>query len=164
MPADAGIGVKPTSKTASERIGRKALQYAVANNVRTVTLVPNGNIMKYTEGAFRAWGFELPRREFGDLIITGANFGEHVAVFEAMHGTDPRYAGRDRVNPGSPIRSAAMMIGHIGWPEAAGSIEAALAAVIADRVVIYDLARLMNGARTVGTSDFAAVIVGRMTV
>ncbi len=225
IPVDAGIGVKPISKTGSERIVRKALQYALDNGRRSVTIVHKGNIMKYTEGAFKTWGYELAKREFGDKIITeaeveegasregkilvndritdnmfqqillrpdeydvlvspnlngdylsdaiaaqvgglgmapGGNISDFVGVFEATHGTAPKYAGLDKVNPGSLILSAVMMLDHMGWGEAARLIETAMESTIKDKVVTYDLARQMAGAREAKTSEFAAAIVAHM--
>ncbi len=225
IPADAGIGIKPISKTGSERIVRKALQYAVDSGRKSVTIVHKGNIMKYTEGAFKTWGYELAKREFGDKIITeaeaaegasregkilvndritdnmfqqillrpdeydvlvspnlngdylsdaiaaqvgglgmapGGNISDFVGVFEATHGTAPKYAGLDKVNPGSLILSAVMMLDHMGWGEAARLIETAMEGTIKDKVVTYDLARQLAGAREVKSSEFAAAIVGRM--
>lgn len=225
LPDDAGIGIKPISKTGSERIVRKAIQYALENNLKTVTLVHKGNIMKYTEGAFKNWGYELAKREFRKQIVTeeeanwgnpregkilvndriadnmfqqillrpdeysvlvapnlngdylsdavaaqvgglgmapGGNIGDYIAVFEATHGTAPKYAGMDKVNPGSLILSAVMMLNYLGWREAGAKIETALEKTIMDRVVTYDLARLMERAREVKTSELAQAIVTRM--
>jgi len=225
IPADAGIGVKPISKTGTERIMRKALQYAVDNGSKTVTIVHKGNIMKYTEGAFKNWSYELAKREFRGYIVTdeelgsgasregkilvndritdsmfqqlllrpdeyevlvspnlngdylsdaaaaqvgglgmapGGNIGDFVGVFEATHGTAPKYANLDKVNPGSLILSAVMMLDHLGWPEAGRLIEKALESTIRDKVVTYDLARQMEGAKEVKTSEYAAAIVEHM--
>ena len=225
IPADAGIGVKPISKTGSERIVRKAFQYALDKGRKSVTIVHKGNIMKYTEGAFKTWGYELAKREFGDKIVTeaevwegasregkilvndritdnmfqqillrpdeydvlvspnlngdylsdaiaaqvgglgmapGGNISDFVGVFEATHGTAPKYAGLDKVNPGSLILSAVMMLDHMGWSEAARLIETAMEGTIKDKVVTYDLARQMAGAREVKTSEFAEAIVAHM--
>ena len=222
---DAGLGIKPISKTGSERIVRKAMNYAIENNRQTVTLVHKGNIMKYTEGAFKNWCYDLVKSEFRDKIVTedevtagasregkilvndriadnmfqqilirpeeyevlvatnlngdylsdavaaqvgglgmapGANIGDFIGVFEATHGTAPKYAGLDKVNPGSLILSAVMMLDYMGWHEAARLIEIALEKTIGDKVVTYDIARQMEGAQEVKTSGFAAAIVGNM--
>jgi isocitrate dehydrogenase len=226
LPEGAGIGVKPISRRGTERLVRKALEYALAHGRRRVTLMHKGNIMKYTEGAFRDWGYELAVREFRDRVVLeselapgeappegkilvndriadnmfqqvllhpelydviacpnlngdylsdavaaqvggigmapGGNVGDGYAVFEATHGTAPKYAGQDKVNPSSLLLSGAMMLEHIGWREAAESIVAALARTIADGVVTYDLAR--PGATVVGTSAFARAIIDRLEV
>jgi isocitrate dehydrogenase len=222
FPATSGIGVKPVSREGSERLIRKAIEYAIANGRRSVTLVHKGNIMKFTEGAFRDWGYALAEREFGaqpldggpwmqtpdglvikdmiadaflqqillrpreyDVIATtnlngdyisdalaaqvggigiapGANMSDDVAFFEATHGTAPKYAGQDKVNPGSLILSAEMMLRHLGWIEAADLIIASLEAAIADKQVTYDLARLMDGATEVSTSAFGRAMIERM--
>ena len=222
FPATSGIGVKPVSREGSERLIRKAIEYAIANGRRSVTLVHKGNIMKFTEGAFRDWGYSLAEREFGakpldggpwmqtpdglvikdmiadaflqqillrpreyDVIATtnlngdyisdalaaqvggigiapGANLSDDVAFFEATHGTAPKYAGQDKVNPGSLILSAEMMLRHLGWIEAADLIVASLEAAIADKQVTYDLARLMDGATEVSTSAFGQAMIDRM--
>lgn len=222
---DAGLGIKPISKTGSERIVRKAMNYAIENNRQTVTLVHKGNIMKYTEGAFKNWCYDLVKSEFRDKIVTedevtagaaregkilvndriadnmfqqilirpdeyevlvatnlngdylsdavaaqvgglgmapGANIGDFVGVFEATHGTAPKYAGLDKVNPGSLILSAVMMLDYMGWHEAARLIEIAIEKTIGDKVVTYDIARQMEGAQEVKTSGFAAAIVANM--
>jgi len=222
FPATSGIGVKPVSREGSERLIRKAIEYAIANGRRSVTLVHKGNIMKFTEGAFRDWGYSLAEREFGaqpldggpwmqtpdglvikdmiadaflqqillrpreyDVIATtnlngdyisdalaaqvggigiapGANLSDDVAFFEATHGTAPKYAGQDKVNPGSLILSAEMMLRHLGWIEAADLIVASLEATIADKQVTYDLARLMDGATEVSTSAFGRAMIERL--
>ncbi|HHW01416.1 MAG TPA: isocitrate dehydrogenase (NADP(+)) [Thermoanaerobacterales bacterium] len=227
IPEDAGIGIKYISKAASERIMRKALDFAIGNGRKSVTIVHKGNIMKYTEGSFKNWCYELAKREFADRIITeeelaayggnvpegrivvkdriadnmfqqlllrpseydvivtpnlngdylsdaaaaqvgglgmapGANIGDFVALFEATHGTAPKYAGQDKVNPGSLILSAVMMLEYMGWKEAAGMISRGLEKTIAQKTVTYDLARQMKGAREVKTSEFADAIVENM--
>jgi isocitrate dehydrogenase len=222
---DSGIGVKPISVFGSKRLVRKAIQYAIDNKRKSVTLMHKGNIQKYTEGAFREWGYEVARDEFPnetiaeqevwdrydgkapagkivikdviadimfqrillrpedyDVIATpnlngdyisdalaaqvggigiapGANISDYVAMFEATHGTAPRYAGLDQVNPGSVILSGVMMLDYMGWKEAAANIVAALEATIGQKTVTYDLARGNPGARTVKTSEFADLII-----
>jgi isocitrate dehydrogenase len=212
---DSGIGIKPVSRTGSERLVRAAIAWALARGRKSVTLVHKGNIQKYTEGAFREWGYALAKREFGDRVRTaeeperdGAllvkdaiadNFlqqaltrasefdviattnlnGDYIsdalaaqvggigiapggninyqtghAIFEATHGTAPKYAGRDMANPCSVILSGALMLDYMGWSEAAASIEAAVTAAIAEKAVTYDFARLMEGATQVSTSEF----------
>jgi isocitrate dehydrogenase len=209
----------------SKRLVRAAITYALANKRRSVTLVHKGNIMKFTEGAFRTWGYELAKDEFGDRtvgwdecggkpgdrtlikdsiadaflqqILTRADEydviatmnlnGDYVsdalaaqvggigiapggninyvtghAVFEATHGTAPKYTGQDKVNPGSVILSGVMMLRHLGWGEAADAIERGLEAAIADRVVTYDFARMMEGAKQVKTSEFGNAVIARM--
>jgi isocitrate dehydrogenase len=227
FPETSGIGVKPVSREGTERLVRRALQYAVENGRRSVTLVHKGNIMKFTEGAFRDWGYGLAAREFDaqpldggpwmtfanpttgseitvkdviadaflqqillrpaeyDVIATlnlngdyisdalaaqvggigiapGGNLSDDVALFEATHGTAPKYAGQNKVNPGSLILSAEMMLRHIGWREAADLIIASMEAAILDKIVTYDLARLMEGAQEVSTSDFGRAMIERM--
>jgi isocitrate dehydrogenase len=225
---DAGLGVKPISPFASKRLVRKAIQYAIDHGRDSVTLVHKGNIMKFTEGAFRNWGYELARDEFPDQTLTenelysvyggkqppgkvvikdriadiifqllqlrpeefsvlatmnlngdylsdavaaevggigiapGANMADHVAVFEATHGTAPKYANLDKVNPGSLMLSGVMMLQYMGWTEAAELIESALTQVIADKTVTYDFARLMDGGTEVPTSKFADLIIVKM--
>jgi isocitrate dehydrogenase len=222
---DSGVGIKPTSESGSKRLVRAAITYALANKRRSVTLVHKGNIMKFTEGAFRTWGYELAKDEFGDhtvgwdecggkpgnrmlikdsiadaflqQILTRADEydviatmnlnGDYVsdalaaqvggigiapggninyvtghAVFEATHGTAPKYTGQDKVNPGSVILSGVMMLRHLGWGEAADTIERGLEAAIADRVVTYDFARMMEGAKEVRTSEFGDAVIARM--
>jgi len=222
------IGIKPMSKEASQRLVRRAIRYALEQGRRSVTLVHKGNIMKYTEGAFRTWGYELAATEFpaqtltetemqekfddkapvGRVVIKdriadmmfqqallrpeeydvlampnlngdylsdalaaqvgglgmapGANVGDEVAVFEATHGTAPKYAGQDKVNPSSLILSGAMMFDYMGWEEAAVLIRSALEATILAGVVTYDLARQMAGAREVRCSEFASAIIEQM--
>ncbi|HLA34101.1 MAG TPA: NADP-dependent isocitrate dehydrogenase [Rhodocyclaceae bacterium] len=222
FPDTSGIGIKPVSREGTERLVRAAIRYAIANNRKSVTLVHKGNIMKYTEGAFRDWGYALAVREFGgapidggpwlklpngivvkdaiadaflqqillrpaeyDVIATlnlngdyisdalaaqvggigiapGANISDDYAVFEATHGTAPKYAGKDYVNPGSLILSAEMMLRHMGWKEAADSIIHSIEAAISDKVVTYDFARLMEGATEVKCSAFGQAMIDRM--
>ena len=222
FPQTSGIGVKPVSREGTERLVRKAIQYAIANKRRSVTLVHKGNIMKFTEGGFRDWGYALVKREFGaelvdggpwmklpsgivikdviadaflqqillrpdeyDVIATlnlngdyisdalaaqvggigiapGANLSDSVAMFEATHGTAPKYAGKDYVNPGSLILSAEMMLRHMGWIEAADLIIRSMERAITDRVVTYDFARLMTGATQVSCSGFGNAMIERM--
>lgn len=227
FPATSGIGIKPVSREGTERLTRKAIQYAIDNDRRSVTIVHKGNIMKFTEGAFRDWSYALAQKEFGakaidggpwcsfknpksgrdivvkdmiadaflqqillrpdeyDVIATlnlngdyisdalaaqvggigiapGANMSDSVAMFEATHGTAPKYAGKDYVNPGSEILSAEMMLVHMGWKEAAALIVASLERAIADKVVTYDFARLMPGATQVSCSGFGKAMIERM--
>jgi isocitrate dehydrogenase len=222
FPQTSGIGIKPVSREGTERLVRKAIQYAIANKRRSVTLVHKGNIMKFTEGAFRDWGYELAQKEFGgqlldggpwmklpggvlikdviadaflqqillrpdeyDVIATlnlngdyisdalaaqvggigiapGANTSDSVAMFEATHGTAPKYAGKDYVNPGSLILSAEMMLRHMGWVEAADLIISSMEKTIIDKVVTYDLARLTDGATQVSCSGFGDAMIQRM--
>ena len=225
FPETSSIGIKPVSREGTERLVRKAIQYAIANARESVTLVHKGNIMKFTEGGFRDWGYALAAREFGatpidggpwlalehegrsvtikdviadaflqqiltrpadyDVIATlnlngdyisdalaaqvggigiapGGNLSDEVAMFEATHGTAPKYAGQDKVNPGSLILSAEMMLRHIGWVEAADLIISSLGAAISDKQVTYDLARLMEGAQEISTSAFGQAMVERM--
>ena len=223
------IGIKPMSAKNSKRLVAKAIRYALARGRDSVTLVHKGNIMKFTEGAFRDWGYELGREEFGDTTISeadywkdhpdggsadgkimikdriadsmfqqvllrpgeysvlatpnlngdylsdacaaqvgglgmapGANIGDGVALFEATHGTAPKYAGQDKVNPGSLILSGVMMLEEIGWEEAATAIVNGVKGAIGDRTVTYDLARQMPGATTVKTSEFAEAVVNHI--
>ena len=222
FPHTSGIGIKPVSREGTERLVRKAIQYAIDNKRRSVTLVHKGNIMKFTEGAFRDWGYALAKREFGAELIDGgpwmklpggiiikdviadaflqqillrpdeydvtatlnlngdyisdalaaqvggigiapgANMSDSVAMFEATHGTAPKYAGKDYVNPGSLILSAEMMLRHMGWVEAADLIVKATEAAIHDQVVTYDFARLMTGATQVSCSGFGDAMIERM--
>ena len=227
FPETSGIGIKPISREGTERLVRKALEYAIDNDRASVTLVHKGNIMKFTEGAFRDWGYGLAVREFGaepldggpwmtfqnpetggritlkdviadaflqqillrpaeyDVIATlnlngdyisdalaaqvggigiapGANMSDEVAMFEATHGTAPKYAGQDKVNPGSLILSAEMMLRHLGWKEAADLIIASMEAAIGDGRVTYDFARLMDGATEVSCSAFGQAMIDRM--
>ena len=227
FPETSGIGIKPVSREGTERLVRKALQYAIDNDKPSVTLVHKGNIMKYTEGGFRDWGYELAQREFGanpidggpwcefknpktgkpivvkdsiadaflqqillrpseySVIATlnlngdyisdalaaqvggigiapGANLSDSVAMFEATHGTAPKYAGKDYVNPGSLILSAEMMLRHMGWIEAADSIIQAMEKAIATKRVTYDFARLMQGSTQVSCSEFGQVMIEQL--
>ncbi|CAK15024.1 MULTISPECIES: NADP-dependent isocitrate dehydrogenase [Pseudomonas] len=224
---DCGIGVKPVSKEGTKRLVRKALQYVVDNDRKSLTLVHKGNIMKFTEGAFKDWGYEVARDEFGaelldggpwmkfknprtgrevivkdaiadamlqqillrpaeyDVIATlnlngdylsdalaaevggigiapGANLSDTVAMFEATHGTAPKYAGKDQVNPGSVILSAEMMLRHMGWTEAADLIIKGTNGAIAAKTVTYDFERLMDGATLVGSSGFGEALIKHM--
>jgi isocitrate dehydrogenase len=222
---DSGIGIKPISVTASKRLARAALQYAVDHSRKSVTLVHKGNIQKYTEGAFRKWGYEVARDEFAEVAVSweecggrpgdkilvkdniaditlqqvltrpedfdviattnlngdylsdaiaaqvggigiapGANINYETGhgIFEATHGTAPKYAGQDKVNPGSVLLSGVLMLEHLGWQAAADDIVRALEQTIADRVVTYDFARQMEGAREVKTSEFADAIIERL--
>ena len=224
---DCGIGIKPVSRDGTRRLVRKALQYAVDNDRSSVTLVHKGNIMKFTEGAFKDWGYELAREEFGaelldggpwmqfknpvtgknivvkdviadamlqqillrpaeyDVIATlnlngdylsdalaaevggigiapGANLSDSVAMFEATHGTAPKYAGQDKVNPGSLILSAEMMLRHMGWTEAADLIIKGMNGAIAAKTVTYDFERLMEGAKLVSCSEFGEAMIAKM--
>ena len=223
--SDSGIGIKPVSITGSKRLIRAAIKYALANDRKSVTLVHKGNIMKFTEGAFRNWGYELVREEFSDVavgwedcggdpgdkllvkdviadamlqqvltrpgeydVIATMNLnGDYIsdalaaqvggigiapggninyvtghAVFEATHGTAPKYAGQDKVNPGSVMLSGEMMFRYLGWTEVADRIVASLEATIADKIVTYDFARLTEGATEVKTSQFADAMIERM--
>jgi isocitrate dehydrogenase len=222
FPDTSGIGIKPVSREGSFRLIRSAIQYAIDEGRTSVTLVHKGNIQKFTEGAFRDWGYELAVAEFGakpldggpwhelpngivikdviadaflqqillrpaeyDVIATtnlngdyisdalaaqvggigiapGANIGDTVANFEATHGTAPKYAGQDKVNPSSLILSAEMMLRHMGWREAAELIVSSLEAAIVDKVVTYDFARLMDGATEVSCSGFGRAMIERM--
>ena len=227
FPETSGIGVKPVSIEGTERLVRKAIQYAIDNDKPSVTLVHKGNIMKYTEGGFRDWGYALAQREFGaelmdggpwckfknpktgkDIIVKdsiadaflqqillrpaeysviatlnlngdyvsdalaaqvggigiapGANLSDSVACFEATHGTAPKYAGKDYVNPGSEILSAEMMLRHMGWTEAADLVIASMEAAIQSKRVTYDFARLMEGAVQVSCSGFGQVMIDHM--
>jgi isocitrate dehydrogenase len=222
---DSGIGIKPVSETGSKRLIRAALNYATSHGRKSVTLVHKGNIMKFTEGAFRNWGYELTRDEFADVAVgwddCGGDPGDKILVkdaiaditlqqvltrpadfdviatmnlngdylsdalaaqvggigiapggninyvtghgiFEATHGTAPKYAGQDKVNPGSVLLSGVMMYEHLGWTDAAADIVNAMEATIADKVVTYDFARLMDGATEVKCSEFASAIVDRL--
>ncbi|MEP7329378.1 MAG: NADP-dependent isocitrate dehydrogenase [Betaproteobacteria bacterium] len=227
FPATSGIGIKPVSREGTERLVRKAMQYTIDNDRKSLSLVHKGNIMKFTEGGFRDWGYALAEKEFGakpidggpwmsfknpktgreivvkdviadaflqqillrpaeyDVIATlnlngdyvsdalaaqvggigiapGANMSDTVAMFEATHGTAPKYAGKDYVNPGSEILSAQMMLVHMGWKEAAALIETGLEKSILDKVVTYDFARLMTGATQVSCSGFGQAMIERM--
>jgi len=224
----AGLGVKPVSAFGSKRLIRKAIQFAIDNNRPSVTLVHKGNIMKFTEGAFRNWGYELAKEEFADVTITedelwekhdgkqpegkivikdriaditfqlmqlrpaefdvlattnlngdylsdavaaevggigiapGANIADSVAVFEATHGTAPKYANQNKVNPSSLLLSGVMMLEYMGWTEAADLINNVYPKIVADKTVTYDFARLMDGATTVSTSDFADKLIDKI--
>ena len=227
FPDTSAIGIKPVSREGSERLIRKALQYAVDNDRKSVTLVHKGNIMKFTEGGFRDFGYAIAQNEFGaepidggpwckfknpktgrdivvkdaiadaflqqillrpadyDVIATlnlngdyisdalaaqvggigiapGANISDNYAVFEATHGTAPKYAGLDKVNPGSLILSAEMMLRHMGWLEAADLIISSMERAIGDKQVTYDFARLMDGANEVSCSEFGRAMIARM--
>jgi len=220
-----GIGIKPISEFGSKRLVRAAIEYALSHKRKSVTLVHKGNIQKFTEGAFRSWGYDLVRDEFADVAVgwddCGGNPGSKLlvkdtiaditlqqvltrpedfdviattnlngdylsdalaaqvggigiapggninyvtghGVFEATHGTAPKYAGQDKVNPGSVILSGVLMFEHLGWHEAAADIVRALEATIAQKIVTYDFARLMEGATEVKCSEFAAAIVERL--
>ena len=222
---DSGIGIKPISETCTKRLVRKAIRYAQANGRKTVTFVHKGNIMKFTEGAFRDWGYELAIEEFRDDVVTeeetwegasrdgkilvndriadsvfqqvltrtadydvfatpnlngdylsdacaaqvgglgmapGANIGDEIGFFEATHGTAPKYAGKDVINPSSLILSGAMMFRHLGWGEAADRIETALERTIQQKKVPYDLARQMDDPTELRTSQFADAIISNM--
>ncbi|MCP5113922.1 MAG: isocitrate dehydrogenase (NADP(+)) [bacterium] len=223
--ADSGIGIKPISITGSKRLIRRAIQYAIENNRKSVSLVHKGNIMKFTEGAFRDWGYELAKEEFGDKLIAeadltgdvpegkilikdriadsmfqqvllrpseydvvatmnlngdylsdacaaqvgglgmapGANIGDEHGVFEATHGTAPKYADKGVINPSSVILSGVLMFRFLGWREVAELIENGIAGAIRQKRVTYDLHRQMEGATKVGTSEFGAAIVDNMT-
>lgn len=227
FPETSGIGVKPVSREGTQRLVRKAIQYAIDNDKPSVTLVHKGNIMKFTEGGFRDWGYELALQEFGaelvdggpwcklknpktgrDIVIKdaiadaflqqillrpaeysviatlnlngdyvsdalaaqvggigiapGANMSDTVAMFEATHGTAPKYAGKDYVNPGSEILSAEMMLRHMGWTEAADLIIASMEKSIQSKKVTYDFARLLEGATQVSCSGFGQVMIDNM--
>ncbi len=218
------IGIKPISEFGSRRLVRKAIQYAIAAKRDSVTLVHKGNIMKFTEGAFKDWGYQLAREEFGDVTIAesdaggdgkgkivikdriadnmfqqvllrpaeysviattnlngdylsdalaaqvgglgmapGSNESDEVAIFEATHGTAPKYANKDVINPGSLILSAVMMLRHLKWWAAADAIESAIATTIRQKKVTYDLERQMTGATKLSTSDFGRAIVDNVS-
>jgi len=227
FPDHCGIGIKPVSKEGTQRLVTKAIQYAIDNNKPSVTLVHKGNIMKFTEGAFKEWGYEVAREKFGATLIDngpwckfhnpnnnreiivkdviadaflqqillrpedysviatlnlngdyisdalaaqvggigiapGANLSDSVAMFEATHGTAPKYAGQNKVNPGSLILSAEMMLRHLGWKEAADLIVKGVSAAIEEKTVTYDFERLMTGATLVSTSGFGEAIISHM--
>jgi len=227
FPVTSGIGIKPVSREGTERLVRKAIQYAIDHNKPSVTVVHKGNIMKYTEGAFRDWAYVLAQKEFGAVLIDhgpwcqlqnpktgksivvkdviadafmqqilmrpaeyavvatlnlngdylsdalaaqvggigiapGANLSDSVACFEATHGTSPKYAGKDYVNPGSLILSAEMMLRHMGWSEAADLIISAMENAVASKRVTYDFARLMDGATQVSCSGFGQEMIDQM--
>ena len=225
---NSGIGIKPISPFGTKRLIRKAVDYAIAHNRGTVTLMHKGNIMKFTEGSFRDWGYDLAAEEFGDSVISeealwekydgqvpegrlvmrdriadsmfqqillrsdeyeviatpnlngdyisdaaaaqvgglgmapGANMGDSVSMFEATHGTAPKYADQDKVNPSSVILSGVMMLEHLGWQEAADSILRAMEATIQQKKVTYDLARQMDGATKLATSAYADTIISNI--
>jgi isocitrate dehydrogenase len=222
---DSAIGIKPISRYGTKRLVRRAIQYALSHGRKSVTLVHKGNIMKFTEGAFRDWGYEIAREEFRDKILPeselgdrkmknppkgkiflkdriadamfqqillrpedydvlatpnlngdyisdalaaqvgglgmapGGNIGDRAAVFEATHGTAPKYAGKDMINPGSLILSGAMMFDYLGWTEVRRKIVKALEKTISKKIVTYDLARQLKGAKKVKCSDFASAII-----
>jgi isocitrate dehydrogenase len=222
---NSGIGIKPISAFGTKRLVRKALDYAVKHDRKSVTFVHKGNIQKFTEGAFMQWGYELAKDEYGGVTITeqqlwdefggkqpagkivvkdriadimfqqmllrpseydviatpnlngdylsdavaaevggvgiapGANIGDFLAVFEATHGTAPKYANQDKVNPGSLLLSGVMMLDYIGWSEAARAAEDAYTKTVADKIVTYDFARQMEGAKEVKTSEFASAVI-----
>ncbi len=224
----AGLGIKPMSEFGTKRLVRRAIEYAIDRKRKSVTLVHKGNIQKFTEGAFREWGYQVAKAEFGDKTITedelwkqydgklpagkvlikdsiadiifqhmilrpqdfdvlaspnlngdylsdavaaevggvgiapGANIGDSVALFEATHGTVPKYAGMDKVNPGSLLFSGVMMLEYMGWQEAADLIVKGYEKTVRDKIVTYDFARLMVGATEVKTSEFATAIIDRM--
>ncbi len=227
FPQTSGIGVKPVSREGTERLVRKAIQYVIDNDRSSLTLVHKGNIMKFTEGAFKQWGYELVQRDFGaepldggpwclmknpktgkeiiikdviadaflqqillrpeeyDVIATlnlngdyisdalaaqvggigiapGANLSDSIALFEATHGTAPKYAGQDKVNPGSLILSAEMLLRHLGWTEAADMVIGAMERAIASKNVTYDFARLIDDANEVSCSGFGRVMIEQM--
>jgi len=222
---DSGIGIKPISEFGTKRLVRMAIQYAIDNKRKTVTIVHKGNIMKFTEGAFRDWGYELAKAEFRDRIVTedevtagasregkilindriadsvfqqiltrtadydvfatpnlngdylsdaaaaqvgglgmapGANIGDDIGFFEATHGTAPKYAGKDVINPASVVLSGVMMFRWLGWPDVADSIENAIEQTIKQKRVTYDLARQMDGATELKTSQFADAIISNL--
>ncbi|MGD2019793.1 MAG: NADP-dependent isocitrate dehydrogenase [Thiohalocapsa sp.] len=227
FPETSGIGVKPVSSEGTKRLVRKAIQYAIDNDRPSVTLVHKGNIMKFTEGAFKAWGYELAKEEFGaeeigggpwcsfknpktgteitvkdviadaflqqillrpkeyDVIATlnlngdyisdalaaqvggigmapGANMSDTVAMFEATHGTAPKYAGKDQVNPSSLLLSGEMLLRHLGWTEAADLVIKGIEGAISAKTVTYDLERLMDGATKLSCSEFGQAVIGKM--
>jgi isocitrate dehydrogenase len=225
---NSGIGIKPISELGTKRLVKKAIQYAVDNKRESVTIVHKGNIMKFTEGAFKEWGYQIAISEFRDKIVTedelwsnyngkmpagkilikdriadsifqqlllrpseysvlatpnlngdylsdaaaaqvgglgiapGANMSNDVAIFEATHGTAPKYAGLDKVNPGSVILSGVMMLEYLGWKKAAKLVESSIKKTIKSKVVTYDFARLMKGAKEVKTSEFASALIENM--
>ena len=227
FPETSGIGIKPVSKQGTQRLVRAAIRYAIDNDRNSVTIVHKGNIMKFTEGGFRDWAYQVAREEFGatligagpwcefknpktgknivvkdaiadaflqqillrpaeyDVIATlnlngdyisdalaaqvggigiapGANISDQYAVFEATHGTAPKYAGQDKVNPGSLILSAEMMLRHLGWFDAADLVISAMEKAIGDKQVTYDFARLMDGANEISCSAFGKAMIERM--
>jgi isocitrate dehydrogenase len=227
FPATSGIGIKPVSSEGTKRLVRKAIQYAIDNDRPSVTLVHKGNIMKFTEGAFKEWGYELAREEFGAVEIgggpwcsfenpktggeilvkdviadaflqqillrpkeysviatlnlngdyvsdalaaqvggigmaPGANLSDTVAMFEATHGTAPKYAGKDQVNPSSLLLSGEMMLRHLGWTDAADLVIQGIEGAISAKTVTYDLERLMDGATKLSCSEFGKAVVANM--
>jgi isocitrate dehydrogenase len=227
FPLETGIGIKPVSKSGTERLVRAAIEYAIANDSSSVTIVHKGNIMKFTEGGFRDWAYALAKNEYGatdigagpwcefknpktgnmitvkdsiadaflqqillrpaeyDVVATlnlngdyisdalaaqvggigiapGANISDKYAVFEATHGTAPKYAGLDKVNPGSLILSAEMMLRYMGWTEAADLVIKSMSAAIGDKQVTYDFARQMDGATELSCSAFGDAMIARM--
>jgi isocitrate dehydrogenase len=224
FPETSGIGIKPVSEEGTERLIRAAIQYAIANNRKSVTFVHKGNIMKFTEGAFRDWGYELAKKEFGAVEIDGGPWcklpsgivikdaiaditlqqvltrptdfdviatlnlnGDYLsdalaaqvggigiapggninyltghAIFEATHGTAPKYANKDVVNPGSVILSGEMMLRYMGWTEAANLIDKGMDGAINAKTVTYDFARLMDGAKEVKCSEFGDAVIAEM--
>jgi isocitrate dehydrogenase len=224
FPDSTSVGIKPISREGTERLIRSALEYVVANGRKSLTFVHKGNIMKFTEGAFRDWGYELAKREFGAVEVDGGPWcrlpngivikdaiadaflqqiltrpadydtiatpnlnGDYIsdalaaqvggigiapggninymtghAVFEATHGTAPKYADMDKVNPGSVILSGEMMLRYLGWTEAADIVNASIEQTIADKQVTYDLARLITGATELKTSEFATAMIANM--
>lgn len=230
LPSDSGIGIKPISERKTKRLVAMAISHAIKNNLDSVTLMHKGNIMKFTEGAFSKWGYEVAAEQFANSTVSekdlfdkyngvcpegkvvikdriadmifqqvlirpeeyqviatpnlngdyisdalaaqvgglglapGANIGDECAVFEATHGTAPKYAGLDKVNPGSLILSGAMMLDYIGWKEASELIKHAMAATIKEKTVTYDLARQIGGAQKVKCSEFAKKIVEKLAI
>jgi isocitrate dehydrogenase len=227
FPEHCGIGIKPVSREGTQRLVRAAIQYTIDNDLPSVTLVHKGNIMKFTEGGFKDWGYELAQQEFGATVIgegpwckfnnpktgkeiiikdviadaflqqillrpeeysviatlnlngdyvsdalaaqvggigiaPGANIGSDSAIFEATHGTAPKYAGQDKVNPGSIILSAEMMLRHLGWLEAADLIIKAMEVTISKKTVTYDFERLMDGAKLLSCSQFGDALIANM--
>ncbi|HKK65796.1 MAG TPA: NADP-dependent isocitrate dehydrogenase, partial [Clostridia bacterium] len=224
--SDSGIGIKPISRTGTERLVRAAIEYAIEHGSKSVTLVHKGNIMKYTEGAFREWGYELAKREYADQVVSweecdgnvpegkilikdaiadaflqqiltradefeviatmnlngdymsdalaaqvggigiapGANINSETghAIFEATHGTAPKYAGQDKVNPSSLILSGRLMFEYLGWNEVADLIERGMTGAIRDKQVTYDFARMMEGSTKVSSSEFADALIAHM--
>ncbi|MFZ5979965.1 MAG: isocitrate dehydrogenase (NADP(+)) [Candidatus Zixiibacteriota bacterium] len=226
--SDSGVGVKPISVTGTKQLVRKAINHAIAKKLPSVTLVHKGNIMKYTEGAFRDWGYQVATTEFRSKVVTedelwskhkgkmpkgkilikdriadsmfqqiltrsdeysvlatpnlngdylsdacaaqvgglgmapGANIGDYIGLFEATHGTAPKYADKDVINPGSLILSAVMMLDYLGWEKAGELVSKALQKTITKKTVTYDLHRQMKGAKKVGTSEFATQIIKNM--
>jgi isocitrate dehydrogenase len=229
IPDGAGVGIKPISAVNTKRLVSKAIAYAIDNGLPSVTLMHKGNIMKFTEGAFRTWGYEVAKEQYGAVTVSeaevydahggqvppgkivvkdriadmlfqqvllrpeeyaviatpnlngdylsdalaaqvgglgmapGANIGDACACFEATHGTAPKYAGLDKVNPSSLILSGAMMLDYMGWTDAAEMVRDALQAAIRDRTVTYDLARQIEGAKEISCSAFARAITGKIS-